>query len=212
MAIYKKQSKHYFLLGDLKVLAVTTFVVGGDQKLVEYNFPMSQGIDYEDNGDGERRINISGVFMDFENINVLASDSIQVFREAIVAQKALPSIKFVHPEMGAYDVKIKSYEISQHGEKEGYEFTLNMVKVTKHMTVEKKQESVEKIHEATPKAGESYFIVVAGDTLWGKAKQIYGEGMLWRSIWRYGDNAKNSRSKDPNLIYPGEKFYYPLYA
>lgn len=47
----------------------------------------------------------------------------------------------------------------------------------------------------------SFYIVQAGDTLWGIAQQAGGDGSQWQVIYR--DN-KNVIGNDPNLILPGQ--------
>lgn len=51
---------------------------------------------------------------------------------------------------------------------------------------------------------DSFYIVQAGDTLWGIAQQAGGEGSKWELI--YSDN-KNVIGNDPNLILPGQILY-----
>ncbi len=48
-------------------------------------------------------------------------------------------------------------------------------------------------------------IINYGDTLWDIARNIYGKGIQYTSIFRA--NIKNI--KDPNLIYPGQIFIIP---
>ena len=47
--------------------------------------------------------------------------------------------------------------------------------------------------------------VKRGDTLWDIAKKYYGKGHLWTKIYK----ANKSKIKNPNLIYPGQKFTIP---
>jgi LysM repeat protein len=49
-----------------------------------------------------------------------------------------------------------------------------------------------------------YYVVVKGDSLWKIAKQYYGNGALYTKI-----AAANPQIKNPNLIYPGQKFLIP---
>jgi prophage tail gpP-like protein len=51
------------------------------------------------------------------------------------------------------------------------------------------------------------YTVVKGDTLFGIAKQAYGDGARWREIWRA--NQSTLISGDPNLIFPGEVVNIP---
>jgi hypothetical protein len=49
------------------------------------------------------------------------------------------------------------------------------------------------------------YTVVRGDCLWTIAKRFYGSGPLWPRIF----DANRSKIKNPNLIYPGQKFVIP---
>lgn len=50
-------------------------------------------------------------------------------------------------------------------------------------------------------------VVKKGDNLWNIARKYTGKGAKWREMWAI--NKKASRSKNPNLIYPGEKYSIP---
>ncbi|WP_162252163.1 MULTISPECIES: LysM peptidoglycan-binding domain-containing protein [unclassified Nocardioides] len=52
---------------------------------------------------------------------------------------------------------------------------------------------------------EAAVVVEPGDTLWGIAKEEYGEGADWPRIYR----ANRSRIDDPHWIYPGQHFEVP---
>lgn len=51
------------------------------------------------------------------------------------------------------------------------------------------------------------YTIVPGDTLFGIAKQAYGEGRRWRELW--SANQFVLKSGDPNLIFPGETITIP---
>ncbi len=57
---------------------------------------------------------------------------------------------------------------------------------------------------APPK--EKVYVVKRGDTLWGIAKKFYGNGAQYPKI--YNKN-KGVIGKNPNLIYPGQKYIIP---
>lgn len=51
------------------------------------------------------------------------------------------------------------------------------------------------------------YTVKKGDNLWNIAKKYTGKGARWTEMWAI--NKTKSRSKNPNLIYPGEVFTIP---
>ena len=58
--------------------------------------------------------------------------------------------------------------------------------------------------QGSPPAPRTY-VVVRGDCLWTIAKRYYGSGPLWPRIY----DANRSQIKNPNLIYPGQRFVIP---
>lgn len=58
-----------------------------------------------------------------------------------------------------------------------------------------------------PTQGQSYTIV-EGDTLWSIASRAYGNPMKWSKIYRA--NSTTLKSKNADLIYPGEVIFIPL--
>ncbi|RIJ63601.1 LysM peptidoglycan-binding domain-containing protein [Rummeliibacillus sp. POC4] len=62
-----------------------------------------------------------------------------------------------------------------------------------------------KVRETKPKP-KSYTIK-PGDNLWNIARKYTGKGIKWTEMWSL--NKGKSKSKNPNLIYPGEKFTIP---
>lgn len=54
--------------------------------------------------------------------------------------------------------------------------------------------------------GSSSYAVVRGDSLWKIAKQYYGDGGKWKTIY---DKNKSVIGRNPNLIYPGQVFTIP---
>lgn len=49
------------------------------------------------------------------------------------------------------------------------------------------------------------YVVVKGDCLWKIAQRYYGRGTLWPRIF----DANRGQIKNPNLIYPGQRFVIP---
>jgi nucleoid-associated protein YgaU len=52
---------------------------------------------------------------------------------------------------------------------------------------------------------ESHVIIKSGNNLWHIARRVYGSGVLYTQIFR----ANNERIRNPDLIYPGQKFLLP---
>jgi hypothetical protein len=55
--------------------------------------------------------------------------------------------------------------------------------------------------------GESYYLVVRGDTLWDISKRFLGNPYLWPQIWDY-----NKYIRDAHWIYPGDPILFPKLA
>ncbi len=52
---------------------------------------------------------------------------------------------------------------------------------------------------------ESSVVIMPGNNLWHIARRVYGSGILYMQIFR----ANNESIRDPNLIFPGQKFTLP---
>ncbi len=68
------------------------------------------------------------------------------------------------------------------------------------------REPVAEAAEAAPAAAESRFYVIQkGDTLYGIAKEFYGNGMKYKQLFE----ANREVIEDPDKIYPGQKIRVP---
>lgn len=79
-----------------------------------------------------------------------------------------------------------------------------VVSVTK---AKKKPKPPKKRPAPKPKPKTKWYTIKRGDNLWNIAKKYTGKGIRWKEMWSI--NKKRSRSKNPNLIYPGERFQIP---
>ena len=78
----------------------------------------------------------------------------------------------------------------------------------KTVVVKKETKKATSKSDAAPKTNpknKGTYVVKRGDTLWGIAKRYYGNGRLYPKIF----NANRDKIKNPNLIYPGQKFIIP---
>lgn len=107
------------------------------------------------------------------------------------------------------DVFINDFQVDYKGNMINYSITLMeyktmMVRKTK---VKAKPKPAPKRPAKKKKAKIKWYTVKRGDNLWNIAKRYTGRGIRWKEMWAI--NKKRSRSKNPNLIYPGEKFQIP---
>lgn len=94
-----------------------------------------------------------------------------------------------------------------HGDAAGdVHYTINLIEWREMLVTEKavfSANTIRPVNKSTPKS----HTVVKGDTLWGIAKKYTNKGNRWPELWEINKN--KSRSKNPNLIYPGEVFTLP---
>ena len=149
--------------------------------------------------------------LEFENLgNDIVDDINDLLKELKLQQTSNSIIKFVHPDLKAENVKIKSILITQEASQEGYKFKIDMLRHTQQVVIDNTQASVEKDFNAQVIDNDFEYKIVEGDTLWGISQKFLGNGLLWREgIYNYKSNKTTLRSGNPNLIYPGEKILIP---
>jgi len=211
MATIKYDSNKRFILGSFIIKAAVSFSITYNDKLIAYDFPFAQGVHYEDLGEGEVNISLDGLILEFENLGNNTTDDINdLLKELKRQQISGVTVKFVHPDLRAENIKIKSIMITQDANQEGFKFKLDMVRHTQQVAIDNTQASVEKDFNAQVIENNFEYTIVSGDTLWGISQRFLGNGLLWRDgIYNYKDNKTALRSGNPNLIYPGEKILIP---
>jgi len=210
MATIKFDSDKRFVLGSFILKAAVSFNITYNDKLIPYDFPFAKGIHYEDLGEGEVNIMIEGLLLEFENIgNAIVDDINDLLNELKIQSAGNTTVKFVHPDLKAENVKIKSINISQEADQEGYKFKVEMLRHTSQVAIDNTQASVEKDFAAQVIETDNEYTIVDGDTLWGVAQRFLGNGLLWRELYNYKTNKTALRSGNPNLIFPGEKILIP---
>lgn len=107
------------------------------------------------------------------------------------------------------DVFISDFNVDYTGPQISYSITLTeyksmTVRVTK---AKKKPKPAQKRPATKSKSKVRWYTVKRGDCLWNIAKKYTGRGARWTEMWAI--NKSRSRSKNPHLIYPGERFKIP---
>lgn len=100
------------------------------------------------------------------------------------------------------DVFIEAFEPDYEGKLVNFSISL-----AEYKTLTVKVNKQKKKKRATKKPKPSVYTVKKGDNLWNIAKKYTGKGIKWKDMWKI--NKSKSRSKNPHLIYPGEKFTLP---
>lgn len=110
-------------------------------------------------------------------------------------------------------VLIADYTEDESGESQGDKYVTLHFRVvqgsTDIVTIKKPQEKspAPKLKDNRPKPPqEKVYTVKPGDSLYKIAKQVYGNGSKYNLIYEAN---KNVIGKNPNLIYPGQKFVIP---
>ncbi len=91
-----------------------------------------------------------------------------------------------------------------HGDVAGdVHYTIELMEWRDMVVKEKSAPAKKRASKNTPKT----HTVKKGDTLWGIARDYTKKGNRWTEMWEI--NKSKSRSKNPDLIYPGEVFTLP---
>lgn len=89
----------------------------------------------------------------------------------------------------------------------GYKFSMELteVRIAKPAYVAKAAGKTKQVKTTDNSKKKRYYTVKKGDCLWNIAKKYYGNGAQYKKIY----NANKDKIKNPNLIYPGQKFLIP---
>lgn len=109
------------------------------------------------------------------------------------------------------DIFISDFQVDYKGSVISFvitlvEFKTMTVRKTK-AKAKKKPKPAPKRPVTKPKPKTKWYTIKSGDNLWNISKRYTGKGIRWKEMWSI--NKKRSRSKNPNLIYPGEKYQIP---
>lgn len=122
-------------------------------------------------------------------------------------------IQFVVTGAGGVNTKVTIRDLQVDGEKFGSPgdiyFTLSLKEyreVTIKTATVTTPKSSSKKRPSSSKSKSKTYTVKKGDCLWKISKRYYGKGSEWRKI--YNAN-KKVIGKNPDLIYPGQKFVIP---
>lgn len=87
-----------------------------------------------------------------------------------------------------------------------FDMVLKEIRVAKPAYVEPKNKPTKSgTQQVQSNTDKKYHTVKKGDCLWNIAKAYYGNGAMYTKIYE----ANKSIIKNPNLIYPGQKFLIP---
>lgn len=105
------------------------------------------------------------------------------------------------------DVFIDDFTVDYAGNLITYDISLVEYKtmVVSVKKAKKKPKPPKKRPSSKPKP--KWYTIKSGDNLWNIAKKYTGKGSRWPEMWSI--NKSRSRSKNANLIYPGERFQLP---
>lgn len=111
-----------------------------------------------------------------------------------------------------YNLNVFIDEFKVDYEKNNIYYSITL-KEYKNMTIsvtknkKKKKPKPAKKRSTNPKKKTKWYTVKRGDNLWNISKRYTGRGIRWKEMWAI--NKKRSRSKNPHLIYPKERFQIP---
>lgn len=101
-------------------------------------------------------------------------------------------------------VFISQFEAMHQGGHGDVTYTLDLTE-WRQLVVQEVRTAQQAQKRADTKAKPQTYTVKSGDSLWKIAQRFYGNGTQWRKIYE----ANKSKIKNPDLIYPGQKFVIP---
>nr|DAI99398.1 MAG TPA: tail assembly protein [Caudoviricetes sp.] len=147
-----------------------------------------------------------------KEINVLEGDiKLRTPNFSIVPQKSVRLEGIGTALTGLYYIEATSISVTQDGveqtvsvSRNGFTDTVKMNNAKAPTNKSPAKSPKKQTKQPANKVAKSYS-VKKGDNLWNIAKKYYGKGSLWTKIYK----ANKSKIKNPNLIYPGQKFTIP---
>lgn len=168
--------------------------------------PVEKGLAITDNVKPEARVlSISGNIV---RVNGTSAKSIVSSLESF--QRNAKYVKYVGVESMS-NCLITSFSIGHTNKIHGgcaFSMEIKEVRIAKAAYVAKGNKVTGKKIQVTKKSTSTtkkYHTVKKGDNLWNIAKKYYGNGASWKKIFE----ANKNLIKNPNLIYPKQKFVIP---
>lgn len=166
--------------------------------------PVEKGLAITDNVKPEARVlSITGNIV---RVGALSAKTIVSSLEAF--QRNAKYVKYVGVESMS-NCLITNFSIGHTNKIHGgctFSMEIKEVRIAKAAYVAKGNKVTGKKTQVTKKStSKKYHTVKKGDCLWNIAKKYYGNGASWKKIYE----ANKSLIKNPNLIYPNQKFVIP---
>ena len=137
-------------------------------------------------------------------IRFVASNAVNDISELVVIENM--DIVEKAGEEGDYYADISLVQYKPYEVKEGVVEIKTFRKDNKSIVAQKAPKAPPR-PSTPPKPQAQTYVIVQGDTLWGIAKRFLGDGSRYPEIHKIN---QPPLSKNPNLIYPGQKIKIPL--